>query len=175
MALTPNFTSSQNSGNPLLLTLQDTSTGSDVLITSRRVYLLKSDGTYLVPTGTTTNYIVWAYNLPSIDISVLTQDYALSIQVDWINVSGTVLYTKTVASGFTAYSETFYYNLTQGQVTIQSPNIALSTNYYQNKMLLRVLIDSGNQAISFASDIYSASICYDSASYLIANTKFNFN
>ena len=46
MPLVPNFTASQYSGTPSVITLTDTSTGSDVTITSRRVYLLQSNGTF---------------------------------------------------------------------------------------------------------------------------------
>ena len=55
MPLVPNFTASQFSGTPSIITLTDTSTGSDVTIAKRRVYLLQSNGTFLVPTGTTTD------------------------------------------------------------------------------------------------------------------------
>ena len=59
MALNPAFTASQSAGVPENLTFTDTSTGSDVTIVARRIYLLQSDGTYLVPSGVTTDYIPW--------------------------------------------------------------------------------------------------------------------
>lgn len=173
MALTPNFTVSQSSGTPNIITASDTSTGSDVAITQRRIFLLKADGTYLVPTGTTTNYIQWAWANSTIALNVLTKDTALAITVQWLDINNTVLYTKTISFGFTAYNETFYYSLTQGEVPIVTPTM-INTNYYQNKMQLRVFIDSGNQAISFASDIYSAQVAYDNATYLVTNANFNF-
>ena len=82
MALTPLFTSSQTVGLPNIITITDTSTGSDVLVTQRRVYLIKQDGTYLVPVGTTTDYIVWDYADVSIDIDALDKDYCLNVKVD---------------------------------------------------------------------------------------------
>ena len=174
MPLTPNFSMSQNSGTPNIITATDTSTGSNVTITGRRIYLLQSDGTYLVPSGTTTNYVVWALADTSISLNVLTQDTALTVTVDWVDINGTTVETKTISFGFTAYNETFYYGLTQGQVAITNPLVQNSTGYYSNKMLLRVFIDSGDQAISFASDIYSAQLCYDNATYLVTNASFNF-
>ena len=155
--LTPNFTASQNSGTPSVITLTDSSTGSDVAITQRRAYLLQANGEYLVPTGTSTYYIQWAYANSSIDIDVLSVDTALSITVQWLNVSNTVLYTKTIAFNFTAYNETFYYGLTQDLVA--NPSLYAAKEWYYNKMLLRVYIDSADQAISFASDIFSAQEC----------------
>jgi hypothetical protein len=174
MALTPNFTVLQNSGTPSYLNFTDTSTGSDGSIVSRRIYMLQSDGTYLVPDGTTTDYVVWSLASATISLDVLSQDAALTITVNWVDVSGNAVEDKTTTYGFTAYSETFYYGLSQSEVPITNPNVATSTNYYQNKMLLRVFIDSADQAVSFASDIYSAQVALDSAAFLIANANFNF-
>lgn len=173
MAAVQNFTVTQNSGTPSYLNFTDTSVNL-VGVASRRIYMLQSDGTYLVPSGTTTNYVVWALASATISLNVLGQDTALSIKVDWVDGGGAILYTKTIAYAFIAYSETFYYNLTQSEVPITNPSVALSTNYFQNKMLLRVFIDSATQAISFASDIYSSQVALDNAANLIANAKFNF-
>ncbi len=173
MPLTPNFTSSQSSGTPNIISFTDSSSGSDVAITQRRIYLLQADGTYLTGDGTV-NYDAWAWANSSISLDVLSQDTSLTVTVEWLNVSNVVLYTKELSFGYSAYGETFYYNLTQSQVAITNPMLAASTNYYQNKMKLRVLIDSGDQAISFASDIYSCQVSYDLATYLVTNADFNF-
>ena len=150
MPLSPNFTASQNSGTPNLIFLTDTSTGSDGTITKRRIYLLQSNGTYLVPTGTATNYIEWALVDVTTSLNVLIQDTALSITVQWLTASNVVVATKTTSFAFTAYNETFYYGLTESQVA--NANLTASTNWYQTKMILRVELDSAYQAISFASD-----------------------
>lgn len=172
MPLTPNFSGSQLSGTPETITFTDTSTGSDVAITQRRIFLLQANGEYLVESGTTTDYEQWALADTSISLDVLTQDTALSVTVQWLDVNNVVLYDKTIAFGFTAYNETFYYGLTQDLVA--NPNLYQSQNWFYNKMLLRVYIDSGNQAISFASDIYSAQISYDLATNLQTNQDFYF-
>lgn len=174
MALTPNFTGSQNSGTPSTVSFTDTSTGSDGAITKRRIFLLQSDGTYLVPSGVTTDYTQWAYADSTIYLGVLSQDTALSVTVQWLSVTNTVLYTKTIAYGFSAYGETFYYGLTQGQVPITNPSVTMGTDYYKNKMMFRVFLDSADQAISFASDIYSAQNCYDQEQNMINNQAFYF-
>ena len=83
MPLVPNFTASQYSGTPSVITLTDTSTGSDGTIAKRRVYLLQANGTFLVPAGTTTEYIEWDLVDVSIALDVLSQDSALSITVQW--------------------------------------------------------------------------------------------
>jgi hypothetical protein len=172
MPLTPNFTSSQFSGTPSIITLNDTSTGSDVTIASRRVYLLQANGTFLVPAGTTTDYVVWDLVDTSIDLDVLSQDSALSITVQWMSGLNTVVTSKTISFAFTAYNETFYYGLTESQVA--NSNLSASTNWYQTKLVLRVEIDSADQAITFASDIYSAQAALNRATYISTNQALFF-
>jgi len=169
MPLTPSFSVSQTVGSPSVINITDTSTGSDPLVTSRRVYLQDYAGNYVVPSGVTTNYVPWPLASPTLAIDCLTQDMALDVTVEWLNVSNTVLYTDTSLEGFTLYNETFYYSLTQAQAMVSNPTLfAQDTNYYNNKMKLRLFIDSGNQAISIGNDITSAQICYDQASYMVS-------
>lgn len=172
MSFQPNFTASQYSGTPSVITLSDTSTGSDVTIASRRVYLLQANGTFLVPAGTTTTYIVWDLVDTSIDLDVLSQDSALSITVQWLTAANAVVTSKTISFAFTAYNETFYYGLTESQVA--NSNLSASTNWYQTKLVLRVEIDSADQAITFASDIYSAQAALNRATYISTNQALFF-
>lgn len=172
MPLSPNFTASQNSGTPNLIFLTDTSTGSDGTITKRRIYLLQSDGTYLVPAGTATNYIEWALVDVTTSLNVLIQDTALSITVQWLTSVNVVVANKTTSFAFTAYNETFYYGLTESQVA--NANLTASTNWYQTKMILRVELDSAYQAISFASDIFSAQAALNRATFISTNQSYFF-
>ena len=100
MSFVQNFTGAVSSGVPTSPTFTDTSVGSDNAIAKRRIYLLLADGTYAVPSGTTTDYSDWAYANPTITLNVLNQDTATSVTVQWLNSSNTVLYTKTIAFGF---------------------------------------------------------------------------
>lgn len=175
MPLTPNFSTSQQAGLPSNVIITDTSTGSDVAITERRVYLVNYAGEYVVADGTTTNYTVWPLAQSSISIDCLTQDTALQVTVNWVDVGGITLYTKTSLAGFTLFNETFYYSLTQGQAAISQPSYILQdTTYFQNKSKLRCLIDSGNQAITLGYDITSAQECYDLATFLVTNQNLYF-
>jgi len=85
MAFVPLYTVEQLQTTPNVLRFVDTSTGSDNFIKSRRIYLKKSNGEYLVPQGTTTNYIVWGLSSSTIDVNVLDKDYALYIEVKWVS------------------------------------------------------------------------------------------
>jgi hypothetical protein len=172
MPISPSFTASQNSGTPNLIFLTDTSTGSDVTITKRRIYLLQSNGTYLVPTGTTTDYIEWALVDTTTSLNVLIQDTALSITVQWLTAGNVEVASVTTSFAFTAYNETFYYGLTESQVA--NANLTASTNWYQTKMILRVELDSAYQAISFASDIFSAQAALNRATFISTNQSYFF-
>jgi hypothetical protein len=175
MPLVPNFSTSQQAGLPSNVIVTDTSTGSDVAITGRRVFLVNYAGEYVVPSGTTTNYVVWPLAQTSISINCLTADSALSVTVNWVNSAGVTLYTKTSLAGFTLYNLTFYYSLTQGQAAISNPSFILQdTTYFQNKSKLKTLIDSGNNAITLGYDITSAQECYDLATYMVTNQNLLF-
>lgn len=179
MPLTPNFSSSQTTGEPSIVVLTDTSSGSDINIVNRRVYLVNSEGDYVVPTGTTTDYVVWPIvsgTGDTIDIDCLTEDAALDITVNWVDISGVTVETKTTLCGFTLTNETFYYSLTQAQASQSQPPpmIIQDSNYYTNKMILRVQIDSGNNAITLGNDITTAQNCYDLATYMTNNQDLYF-
>jgi hypothetical protein len=172
--LTPNFSASQEAGEPELIYLTDTSSGSDAAIVSRRITLRKADNTFLVPTGNdSAQYITWALADTTTDVDVLEDDYGVNITVEWIDVSSAVLYTKTILYGFTLYGETFDYSLSQRLAA--NPLLINDNDFFPNKALLRTLIDSGNQAISLASDIAAAQQCYDRANELRNNSQYYFN
>ncbi len=173
MALTQDFDTSQVIGSPSVIVLEDTSTGTDAAVTTRRIYITDSEGNYVVPSGTTTDYVVFpVVSLigDTIDIDCLDFDMAVSITVQWLNVSGTVLYSKTHLKRFTLYNETFYYSLTQAQATTNQPfNLIHDTAYYSHKLALRVEIDNGNNAVDLADDILTAQECYDRATLMVTN------
>jgi len=173
LAIVANFTATQNSGEPSQIVLTDTSTGSDVSITQRRVYLAKSDGTFLVPTGTTTEYIAWSYSDTTITIDALDKDYALEVTVEWLNVTNTVLYVKVSLYGFTLYNETFDYQCSQ--MLSANQRLANDNNFSQNRTKLRTELDSGNQALTFASDISASQLCYNRATDLRTNSQYFYN
>jgi hypothetical protein len=173
MSFIPSFSTNQTLGVPTNINLTDTSTGTDSSIAKRRVIFTTSTGTNLVPTGNSSAvYIDWDIANPSISINVLKVDMALTVLVEWLDVSNNVLYSVSTLEGYTMYNETFYYGLTQNQVS--TPDIVNDTNYYNNKSILRTEIDSGNQAILYGNDITSAQNCYSRATYLVQNQNLFF-
>jgi hypothetical protein len=74
--------------------------------------------------------------------------------------------------GFTWYNENFLYTLTQYQQN--NPDVLQDTNYFNNKSKVRVLIDSGDQAIVWGNDITNAQENYDAASYFRLNENLFF-
>ncbi len=173
MPIVPSFAVSQPVGTPEVITFTDDSTGSDGAITSRRVYLRKSDGTYLVPDGTTTSYVAWDYADVEISIECLEKDRALNITVQWLNVSDQILYTDNEDAGLTSYNEDFDYDLT---TTLAANPLLVNDNAFRNnKSDLRTYIDSGDKAITRYGDIVSAQICYDLATALRLSSQYYFN
>ena len=167
MAFSPSFSISQGV-DVTSFTLQDTSTGTDANIVSRNVYLYKSDSTTLVPSGTSTLYIPFplTQNNTLILTGILQIDYCLNIVVNWVDVNNNTLYTANGLYLFTGNLENFYYGLTVKQSI--NPNILKNTYFYNNKLQLRVEIDSANQALS-KSDQVSAQQCINRAYVLVNN------
>jgi hypothetical protein len=172
MPFEPLFTVSQVAGELSLMRITNSSTGSDAAIVTIRVFVRLADGTYLVPAGTTTDYFVYPLGDATYDVDILSADYAPQIIILLLDADGDTLYTFSTTASFTGYSEQFYYTLTQGQAV--DPNQLMDTEYYLNKMKLRVLIDSANQAISFAGDTAAAQNCLNRATYMIENESLFF-
>lgn len=174
MPLVQNFSTSQTLGLPSVITFADTSTGSDTDVSSRRIYMQTSSGSFLVEEGTLTDYESWSISVSGISLNVMpVKDYALLITVEWLNSSNVVLYRKQSTVGFTLYNETFDYQLTQ--ILSGNPLLINDNSFFKNKSELRECIDSGNQAVSLAGDTVAAQQCYDRATNLRLKSQYYFN
>ena len=177
MALSVSFSATQTPGLPGNIIFTDLSTGTDVLVTGRRIYIQGTDGDYVVLEGNTNEYSTWG-SFPSVSTITLedilpTQDIAARVVVEWVDVSGNVMYNSTQYIGFTCYNEDLDYSLTQNVTGNQL--LINDNNWFGNKNKLRLLIDSGNKAIERNSDIASAQICYDLATEIRINKAYYFN
>lgn len=172
MPLTPSFSTSQTLGNPGVIVITDNATGSDALITARRVYLRLSDGSYLTPDGSATDYIDWPLADTTIELDVLTVDKAIDITVQWLNSSGVAIYTKTTLCLFTQYAKQFLYDLTQGQTG--NPVLVNDGRYWEKKSELFTEIDSAENAVEMANDLFGAQACLNRAQQIIDNAEYYF-
>jgi hypothetical protein len=173
MPFVPSFTAIQVLGEPSQIEFTDTSTGSSSLITARRIYVQLADSTYLVEKGNTNNYTYWDINEPDIILTLLSKDIAAKVTVQWLNSSSTVLWDSVSLQGFTGFNEEFDYQLTQ--LLTANPLLINDNDFFPSKSNLRTSIDSGNQAISIASDLYAAQQCYDRATNLRTSSQYYFN
>jgi len=176
MPLVASFSAAQTPGVPGTILLTDTSTGTDVAVTQRRVYIQTAAGDYLVEEGVTTEYEAWG-DFPSTTeltlTDILDKDYGVRVVVQWLDVNDVVLYDKTLYYGFTCYNEDFDYQLTQ--TVAGNPLLISDNNFWGNKSTLRGYIDSGNNAITRNSDTAAAQQCYGLATNMRTNSQYFFN
>lgn len=160
------FTTSQNYGNLDAAVLTDTST-SLTGITVRLVYFRLADGTYLKPTGTTTNYVVWAIGSNTLTVNdLLDKDYCISISVVWYTGSS-ITTTTTVLTLFSGYTDLFLRQLTQYQAA--DSKLLSNNNFWANKQKLRTLIDDAAQAVTYLNDQTVAQFCVDACKDITDN------
>lgn len=169
MSFTPNFTVAQTALNPSLVIVSDTSTGVDANIAQRRIYFKNNSGEFVVPVGTTTDYVEWVLVNNPINIDLLSKDQALEVKVDWLSAGGTILYTLTQKYCFSQNSKQFLYYLIQLQSL--TFNVIQDTNYWGNVALLWTNIIGAINAVEIADDIYASQVCLDRASYLASNQE----
>ena len=169
MSFVQNFSVSSNITTPSVITLTDTSSGTDGSITGRYVYVQTHDGTYLTPTGNSGNGINWT--LPSgatKTIDCMDKDYALNITVFWIGGS-TILYQKTILAEFNAYARTYRYKLLKAQAN--NPSIINNANFFNVLSNLTTYIDGANEAVTLGGDITLSQLCNSKAKFLIDNPQ----
>lgn len=171
MSFSPNFAASQTIGVPTNVNLEDTSTGSDVAITQRRVYFTNAAGDYVVQAGTTTDYETWSYSSFTASFNILTEDTALYILVQWLNVSNAVLYSLTQLVDFTMNNETELYTLAANEAA--QLQLLQDTDYVMNTLKLRLLVDNANTSVNY-NNIKSSQTNLNQATSLTNNQNSYF-
>lgn len=147
---TTDFTVTKIQGNNSTLRFADTSVGSDSGIASRRILILTPYGTYLK--SGSTDYNVWLLSETTKDLSVLNQDYGLKITVQWVNGSGTILYSKDKIVSISTLAKLGFYGMTQTQTTSKPA----TKTFYNDKLNLKLEIDNATNAVLYGSDIMAA-------------------
>lgn len=160
---------------PLGFILTDTSSGSDPNLTDRRVTLYLSDGTTLVPLNNGTPYIDWPIGNGPLTISLLTKDYSININVQWISsapLSSPSTYTLSQLYTFTGNLQQFDYGLTQ--MMAANKLLAQDGNFLNNKELLQLYIENAINATLY-NDQFNAQDNLNAAYELQLNQNVNFN
>jgi len=172
MSFVPNFSIAQTlTASQIVFT--DTSTGSDASIADRQIFLQKIDGTYLVPSGTSTSYIDFPLSSGATNtVTVLDTDYALNITINWVNSTNATLYTKTYLFNLNQYSWNFAYSLLQTQAS--SPATVNNNDFWNNNIRLFVDIFNSDTAVVMGNDQYSAQFALEDANYLRNNQNLYF-
>lgn len=172
MSFSPSFSVLQSPQNPALLFFQDTSTGTDIAITSRRIYIQGWDGNYIVPANTTTDYIVWPLTNTEFTVDVFTQDTAANVKVEWLDSSNTVLYTTNSNYCFSEYNKQFFYYLIQQQSLTY--NVIQDGGYFSNLSTYWVNIVSAINSVVIGNDIYASQVCLNRATNMMNNESYFF-
>jgi len=169
MPLTPNFSAASPIGIPDAIYLTDTSTGSDVTITERRVRVQDQEGNYLVSSGTLTEYMVWALADTSKSFACLTKDTAPYVKVDWVDNLGAVVETKTVLGCFRLNGLQASFALTGNLVS--APLLLQDNDWFMNKMKLRVNLDDALEAVTIGGNQNIAQSALDRSTFMIEHEQ----
>lgn len=171
MAYVQNFAATQVLGEPSVIYLEDTTTGTlDPLITARRVVITNAANEFITADGVseTATYTEWALVDSETSIDCLTSDMALYVRVNWVNSVGATLATKITLYGFYSYTQDFLLQLTKNQTA--DITILADTNYWADKTKLHTLLKDAINAVEIGGDIFSAQNSLNMAEYLIQNS-----
>lgn len=152
---TYSFTASQSIGTLSYVTFTDTSTSPAGGLTSRRISIRLANGNWLDTNGesSTIVYITWPIADSTLTVSILTQNTACDITVEWMTGS-TATGTATNPTAFVEYDYVFSYDLIGDQTA--APGTIQDTNYYSNFSQFIVNLFCSEQAVETGSDIYSS-------------------
>ncbi len=142
---------------------------------TRRITLITTSNTNLVPAGTTTTYINWPFTGgDTIVVSgVMTRDYALEVIVDWISLDPQPngIYQTQLIYGFESYNSNGEYSVIQA-ITAK-PNIVQDWNYWLNLGRVQTEISNSVQAVYYQQQ-ESAQWAMNRAANILQNQLTNF-
>lgn len=168
MPLTAAFTVSNNIVATNTFSIVDTSTGSDGTVTKFVVFVYDVANNQIPGSPFTFAYTPNAtYNL-----SVLTQDIAANIVVQWQTVASAVQATASQIFVFTGYDEWAIYGLIQQLAANYA--LMVDTNFYDNLSYTITDVDSANKSITTGSSIFNAQAMLLLAQYKLNNENLFF-
>lgn len=174
MAFTASFSVQQFGVGTLVFT--DNSEGVDASITERRIFLYKYDNTTLVPTGTTTDYIVWPIADTTITLTdILDKDYALNQDVVWVTDTPDPdsTYEYEILTDYTAYARVFAGQLL-AQRLARNPAQTNENTFDMNEARLLTNIRQADNAILILQNLGLSQGALDRAYYMRINQQFYF-
>jgi hypothetical protein len=176
MPYSQNFTVAQTPANPAFVIIADTSTPPNDYATynidSRRITINDCFGNYILPVGTTTNYIPWPLVDNPISLNILTQDTAVNIYVEWLDSGGNMLYELDNNYCLSEYNKQFLYYLVQLQsYTYQ---IIQDNNYWGNMGIFWVNIIGAINSVEIADDIFASQAALNRATFMAQNQSTYF-
>lgn len=170
---TPNFTSTESLASPNLVTFTDTSVGTDLTLTTRRIYIKLANGNWLTTAGesTTSAYETWNYSDASIQLNLLSQSTTGRVTVEWY-AGATLTYTKIILMEWDLYDYLFGFELIQSQTA--TPGIIQDQNYYSNFFKFITNIWCSESAVTYGDDLYSSQSALNKNQELITNDDLYF-
>jgi len=172
MAFVPSISVSQLAATPQNVTFTDNSTGADAAIVSRKLTIQTAASTYLVPSGTSTNYISWALANTSITVDILTEDQCVNVLCEWLDINGATLYTYENQYPLAEYNKQFLVALVSAQGL--TPGIVQDVSYSGAMATFWVNIVSGINQVDFAADISGGQNAFNRATYMRLNQQLFF-
>lgn len=172
MPFSPSFTVGQNIETPAYVVFTDDSTGSDVLVISRRIYVTDSQGDPVVPSGTTTDYISWPLATNPLTVNLLTEDTAVNVLVQWLDVSNAMLYEDDDDFCLEEFNNQNFVYLIQQQGL--SPSVVQDTTYFSNLCQYYINIIGANTMVEDALDLAGSQNCLNRATNMLNNQTYFF-
>lgn len=168
MSFSPSFQVGQSAASPANVTFTDDSTGSDVLILSRRIYVTDNNGNPVVPTGYSTTYIDWAIGTNPLTVAALLQvDTAVNVLVQWLGAANAVLYEDNEDFCLREFNIQQFIYLIQNQALI--PGIVQDANYFTNLCIYWINIQGANTMVVDAADLSGSQNCLNRATEMLQN------
>lgn len=165
MPYLPSYSATQQFSSPSVVTLTDQSTGSDIAITERRVFVQDYAGTYLKEVAQSANYKVWSIAAATVTLDVLQKDTAVRITVQYVDTNGNVLYTAIKYKCCDINSQTGKYAVLQKWVS--DPSIINDPNYRSGIVALETYLVGAQGAITAGSNLVLSQQCLDGAKTML--------
>lgn len=168
MPIVPNFSTAQGLSVNSNVTFTDTSTGSDLGLTSRRIKIQLSNGKYLTTNGQfdAVTYETWAIGDLTLTLDLLDKSTVANVTVDWMT-GGTATYTKTILCEWNLYDYLFQFGLLQVQTS--KPDVLNDSDYLKSSYAFLLNLKNSETAVTLMDDLYSAQAALDKNYWMITH------